>query len=254
MNKKNIDHIFHNKLSGKETPPSLQAWKKLEKNLNNKRKTILLYRFAAAIAILIISSLVIWNINTDKLLSVGITLKDQEKQELKIVQDLNPAMQAEIPLEKSNGENESENLTAAIDPEVEEKEIIAKPQEKISTVSKENQLDNQKEQPKLTPVYSNDISSEIALTNEEIIIEFKDEAPETLKENIIYPKVTITFVRGASGDNKEIALSDNSKEPADQESKIRRLLQSAKELKLSDVNLAEIRETKDEFFNLKPKL
>ncbi|CAN5185380.1 hypothetical protein BH23BAC1_BH23BAC1_36230 [soil metagenome] len=249
MKKNNIDKLFQNKLLGKETLPPPQAWLKLENKLHHKRKKFILIRYAAAITLLVLTTIGVW-ISKSEIIYSG-DHSDNSNQVQNLAQDVPFQKETEIIVDSVKSGKSEENLLVTIEPKVEKKKI--KP---LKELKKELTVSFTSDQSikALTATESPVIHMDIPLVvSDEIITESKEVVKRTEETNI-YPKVTITFVRGASSVTNDLALVKNVKEPADQDSKLKKLIQSAKDLKLSDVNLAEIRETKDELFNLKPKL
>jgi hypothetical protein len=256
MKKNNIDKIFQKKLLGKETLPSRQAWSKLENKLHHKRKKIVLFRYAAAITLLALTTFGIWLQKSEIIYPNDHPDKGRKGQIQILAQDVPIKKEAENMVDTWNSGKSEKNLIATIEPKNEEKKNESVPTESLKNQPKVT-IKSEQRTNTLANTELPDINADHTLLVTDEVIPGPKEVLEKTEENIennIYPKVTITFVRGVSSATNEIALITNDNEPAEQESKLKKLIQSAKELKLSDVNLAEIRETKDELFNLKPKL
>jgi hypothetical protein len=255
MNKNKLDKLFYHKLSGKETIPPPQAWMKLNEKVKQKRNKVILYRYAASVIFLLSFSAVIIILKLNDPISGNLIVNNNERQTNKVIKEF-PLSEPNNILEENNSGTliiESKDQLSAKELENHNKNIKAT----ILSPSINNSTDSKKIHKDQVIFFSESDNiklKEITLEDEElhkVMIEKVAEDQENLSS---YPKVTITFKRGTYSEATDNALASIKKEPADQESRLKKFIQTAKELKLSEVNLAEIRETKDELFNLKPKL
>lgn len=250
MSKEELDHLFKNKLQDHTRMPSANAWEKLENRLDGENKPVVFrwWYIAAAVALLIMSGVVFWNVAPGpQMANKTATLADTELEDSSqtvIPQEQiaeNNERESGIPEEKSMPEDSGAAAEKATPLNLPDQHVAAitpkKPLEEIAAISTEREDAigslNTKEEVQITEILENsqaiasaDNSEKVEETTLRFSIEEFDEA--------LIPDTNTTNTANSSETKKK---------------GLKKLWASVKSGQLIDTNMGELREAKDDLLS-----
>lgn len=243
----NIDKLFKNKLGESQIAPSSEAWNKLQVQLKGKqkRKYVFFYKVASVFLLFLISLYAFFTLNDiTNILTSGVnTVADKEAiKETKeienqnnstLIEDATPSKLVEIDPKNFNEKQLAENKILKkeiVDHKAEEREIIEK-----SEITKEI----------VNTIKIITIDPEI-LPDTDILVAGSESDNHQKIEEQQPPAITITYKKGRS--NNETATKIAAVE--NENTALKKFLKLAKDIKFSEVSLADIRDSKEDLMNL----
>ncbi|MEP2771052.1 MAG: hypothetical protein ABJH05_02810 [Fulvivirga sp.] len=246
MSNKELDSLFKNKLENLERQPSAGAWNKIQAQTQQKKFGWLWIKVAAAILLLLVSGVVIWNASQDTL-ETNETIASSETKPEDIATEHQPEAESQIKNEVNTIE-EPEKATSIVEsiqqkaPKSEHKSNVSTPGvESKTTVATNASLPSVDEilEESETLIAQNEITD---ATNETQTTSTEQEVKGTTLEFNIedFQKTQI-----AANTSNEV----NSEEGSEPKKGLSKVLNLMKDIK-SDAGIGDLREAKNEIFAL----
>lgn len=257
MSNKELDSLFKSKLENLEKTPSADAWSKIQAQSQPKKPVWLWMRVAAAILLLLVSGIVVWNFTRNEMPTNDTLVANETKPESTITEDTIIANNVE--------QSAKVEQPALIDPQTEDKTQV-KEIESNSLPKQHNKVKPQLTESKnaiaqkTTEEPLPEVNEIIEQSSTETLIAENDKSDatienETASEQQATEGTTLVF---NIEDFKKVEVAANASEiesntETDEPKKgINKVLNLMKELK-SDAGIGDLREAKNEIFafNLK---
>lgn len=267
MSNRELDNLFKNKLEELERKPSAGAWDKIQ--AGSKKKTGKNVRFymsiAAAVALLITSSVIFLPDNTIENKTTDITLQDEKTDQIKEstypkekelltnkenhisgkekdqpAQSAEPESNRQLAVDNSGSSKNSNDVVQS-----EKKDALLKKSTTPTTEGHDNMLTKATKLPE----------QEVANSERETVTRELNIVPDATTTTATASKVqedesqgqTLTF--NIEDFNTSTAVA-NTEEGIEKKSTLKKVLSFAKNIKESDAGLGELREAKNEIFAL----
>lgn len=251
MSNKELDSLFKSKLENLEKTPSADAWSKIQAQSQQKKPVWLWMRVAAAILLLLVSGIVVWNFTRNKMPTNDTLVANDTKPESTINEDTIIANSVE--------QSAKVEQSALVDPQTEDKtqvkkiESNSKQHNKVKPQLAEN--NNAMAQKNTAEEPLPEVNEIIEKSSTETLIAENDKSDatienETASEQQATEGTTLVF---NIEDFKKVEVAANASETesnteTDEPKKgINKVLNLMKELK-SDAGIGDLREAKNEIF------
>lgn len=253
MSNKELDNLFKSKLENLEKTPSADAWSKIQAQSQQKKPVWLWMRVAAAILLLLVSGIVVWNFTRNEIPTNDTLVANDTKPESTITEDTIIANSVEQSAEVEQ--------YALIDPQTEDKtqvrEIesnsLPKQHNKVKPQLAEN--NNAMAQKNTAEEVLPEVNEIIEQSSTETLIAENNKSDATIENKTASEQqategTTLVF---NIEDFKKVEVAANASETesnteTDEPKKgINKVLNLMKELK-SDAGIGDLREAKNEIF------